>query len=100
MNIVMIIVFAILIEAIVQLVKPLWGEKLIGKLSITEIVSMALGVLIAVLARLNVADALGVTQPAVLYIMYVFTGMAMGRGASFIHDLWLKISVSIGDTYQ
>lgn len=100
MNIVLIVIFAILIEAIVQLVKPLWGDKLIGKLSITEVVSMALGVLIAVLAKLNVAEALRVSQPAVLYIMYVFTGMAMGRGASFIHDLWLKISASIGGTYQ
>ena len=100
MNIVTIIVFAILIEAIIQLVKPLWGVKLIGKLSITEAVSMALGVLIAVLGKLNVADVLNVMQPVVLNIMYVFTGMAMGRGASFIHDLWLKISASIGDTYQ
>ncbi len=100
MNIVMILTFAILIEAVVQLVKPLWGEKMLGKLSITEIVSMALGVLIAVLAKLNIAEPLGVMQPALLYVMYVFTGMAMGRGASFIHDLWMKVSVSIGDTYK
>ena len=100
MNIVMIITFAILIEAVVQLVKPIWGEKLLGKLSVTEIVSMALGVLIAVLAKLNIAEPLGVTAPALLYVMYIFTGMAMGRGASFIHDLWMKVSVSIGDTYK
>lgn len=96
MNIVMIVTFAVLIEAIVQLVKPLWGDAQIGKLTVTEIVSMALGVVVAVLAKLNIADALGIAQPALLYVMYAFTGMAMGRGASFIHDLWMKLSVSIG----
>ena len=96
MNLVMIITFAVLIEAIVQLVKPLWGDAQIGKLTVTEIVSMALGVVVAVLTKLNIADALGIAQPALLYVMYAFTGMAMGRGASFIHDLWTKLSVSIG----
>ena len=100
MNIVMILTFAILIEAVVQLVKPLWGDKMVGKLSVTELVSMALGVLLAVLSKLNIAESLGVTQVAVLYVMYVFTGMAMGRGASFLHDLWLKVSTSIGGTYK
>ncbi|NLI54099.1 MAG: hypothetical protein GX417_07200 [Clostridiales bacterium] len=100
MNIVMIITFAILIEAVVQLVKPLWGDASVGKLTVTEIVSMAFGILVAVLARLNIAETLGITSPALLYVLYVFTGMAMGRGASFIHDLWMKISTSVGDTYK
>lgn len=92
MTFVIILAIAILIEAVMQAIKPLWGDASVGKLTVTEIVSIVLGVAIAVLAKLNIAEVLNIQQPAVLYVMYAFTGVAMGRGASFVHDLWSKVN--------
>lgn len=89
---IIIILFAVLIEAVIQFLKPIWGDKMLGKLTLTELISMVLGIVIAVLAKLNIAEAIAVTQPALLYIMYVFTGLIMGRGASVVHDLWAKLN--------
>jgi len=89
------ILIALFIEAIVQELKPLW-DKTAGKITVAEIVSMCIGILIAVVAKVNfLAGVVEITQPVLLYAMYVLTGVALGRGPSFVHDLWVKIRDSI-----
>jgi len=89
------ILIALFIEAVVQELKPLW-DKTAGKITIAEIVSMCIGILIAVVAKVNfLAGVVEITQPVLLYAMYVLTGVALGRGPSFVHDLWVKIKDSI-----
>ncbi|HRX58625.1 MAG TPA: hypothetical protein P5075_07610 [Eubacteriales bacterium] len=89
------ILIALFIEAIVQQLKPFW-DKTAGKITIAEIVSMCIGILIAVVAKVNfLAGVVEITQPVLLYAMYVLTGVALGRGPSFVHDLWVKIRDSI-----
>ena len=57
-----------------------------------EIVSMAIGIVIAVVAKINfLAGMVDVAQPVLLYLLYALTGVALGRGPSFVHDLWGKI---------
>lgn len=86
-----IIVISLFIEAIVQAVKPLWNAEA-KKLSLPECLSMGVGILVAVLGKINLLDGLIVTNvPALIYTLYVFSGIALGRGPSFIHDLWSKI---------
>ena len=71
--------------------KPIW-DKTAGKITTAEIVSMAIGVVIAVVAKINfLAGVVDVTQPVLLYVLYALTGVALGRGPSFVHDLWGKI---------
>ena len=95
MSLTNLILIALFVEAIVQQLKPLW-DKTAGKVTVAEIVSMSLGVLIAIVAKLNVlAGVVDITQPVLLYVMYVLTGVALGRGPSFVHDLWVKIRNSI-----
>lgn len=95
MTITNLILIALFVEAIVQQLKPLW-DKTAGKITIAEIVSMSLGVLIAIVAKINfLAGVVDITQPVLLYVMYVLTGVALGRGPSFVHDLWVKIKNSI-----
>ena len=85
------IIMAHFVEAIVQTMKPIW-DKTAGKITIAEIVSMAIGILIAVVAKINfLAGVAEITQPVLLYVLYVLTGVALGRGPSFVHDLWGKI---------
>ena len=85
------IILALFVEAIVQTIKPIW-DKTAGKITVAEIVSMAIGILIAVVAKINfLAGVVEITQPVLLYVLYVLTGVALGRGPSFVHDLWGKI---------
>lgn len=89
-------IFAIVIERFVQWIKPIWGEASLGKLSVTAIVSMLLGIAICVPMKLSILALLpdfNVAMPiAVQYIMFVITGAATGGGASLLHDFWTKIN--------
>ena len=100
MPIVNILLLSVLIEAVVSAIKPLWskdGERM----SVAEIVSIVLGVILAVSLRLNmmeyVADweIISHAPPFVEYIFYILTGIALGRGPSFLWDLWQKIKKTI-----
>ncbi len=94
MDLANLIILALFVEAIVQTIKPIW-DKTAGKITVAEIVSMALGVVIAVVAKINfLAGILDVTQPVLQYALYALTGVALGRGPSFVHDLWGKIKKS------
>ncbi len=94
MDLANLIILALFVEAIVQTVKPIW-DKTAGKITIAEIVSMGIGIAIAVVAKINfLAGVVVVTQPMLLYMLYVLTGVALGRGPSFVHDLWVKIKGS------
>lgn len=89
------IILALFVEAIVQTLKPIW-DKTAGKITLAEIVSMGIGVVIAVVAKINfLAGVIDVTQPVLLYLLYALTGVALGRGPSFVHDLWGKIRNNI-----
>jgi len=90
MNITDLIIIALFIEAIVNALKPIW-DKSAKKLTAAEIVSMSIGVIFAVLAKINLlSDAVNITDPVLVYLLYVLTGVALGRGPSFIYDLWKK----------
>ena len=95
MDLANLIILALFVEAIVQTLKPLW-DKTAGKIAVSEIVSMGIGVVLAVVAKINfLAGVLDVTQPVLLYLLYALTGVALGRGPSFVHDLWEKIRNNI-----
>jgi len=90
-TIVNIIVIALFIEAAIQAMKPIWNSEA-KKLSVPECISMGAGILVAVLGKINMLDGLFVIEaPALLYVLYVLSGVALGRGPSFVHDLWNKL---------
>ena len=95
MNLTDLLLIALFIEAIVNVLKPLW-DKSAGKITAAEVVSMGVGVVIAVVARINfLAGVVNITEPVLLYLLYVLTGVALGRGPSFVYDLWQKIRTQI-----
>jgi len=92
MTIFMIFLLTFLIEAVIQIIKPIWGQTKIGDMSLTEVISMVAGIAIAVFGKLNILAEIIQTESMFLqYVFYVITGLAMGRGTSFLHDLWLKL---------
>lgn len=96
MIILVLMFFALLIERVVQLLKPMWGDAMLGKLPVSSLVGMAIGVAICVLLRLSIADAVTAIEipmtVTVKYILYVMTGAATGAGSSVVHDLWAKLN--------
>lgn len=88
-----VILIALFIEAIVNAIKPIWtkGET---QLTVSEYVSMGMGVLLAVTCKINMLAYVveAVDHPLwVEYIFYVLTGIAIGRGTNFLYDLWSKL---------
>ena len=85
------LLISLFIECVVDIFKPLWTEDE-NALTIAEYVSMAVGVLVAVACKINMlAFVVDIPAPAwVMYFFYVLTGIAMGRGTSFLYDLWNK----------
>lgn len=86
-----IIMLALFVEAIVSAVKPLWNDG--GKgLTVTEIVSIVIGIVLAVAMRIDLfsylADVHWDSPPWVNYLFYAMSGVALGRGPSFVYDLW------------
>ena len=91
MDLTNLIILALFVEAIVQTIKPLW-DKTAGKITVAEIVSMGFGVVFAVVAKFNfMSGFVTITEPVLVYLMYVLTGVALGRGPSFVYDLWKKL---------
>lgn len=87
-----VILIALFIEAIVNALKPIWtkGET---RLTVSEYVSMGMGVLLAVTCKINMlAYVVDIAYPLwVEYVFYALTGIAIGRGTNFLYDLWNKL---------
>ena len=99
MDLVNLIILALFVEAIVQTMKPIWN-KTAGKITVAEFVSMGIGIVIAVVAKINfLAGVVEITQPVLLYVLYALTGVALGRGPSFAHDLWMKIRTGSAENF-
>lgn len=84
-------VLALFIEAIIQVFKPVW-DKSATPLTVPELLSMLIGIFVAVAARINMLEGMiPVDNIVLIYLFYIFTGIALGRGPSFVHDLWIRI---------
>lgn len=91
------VLIAMFIEAVVSAIKPLWskdGERM----SVAEMVSLGLGVVLALVCRMNVMvymvdwDVLREGVPGWMDVVFrVMTGVAIGRGPSFLWDLWQRM---------
>jgi hypothetical protein len=97
-----IVLIAMFIEGVVTAIKPLWSRNGSEEMSVSEIVSIVIGIVLAVSCRINmlayfVQDSfLAETPVFVHYIFYAMTGVALGRGPSFLWDLWNRIKNASG----
>ena len=97
-NIISMMIIALFIETVIQVFKPVW-DKTATPLSVPEWLSVLVGILIAVAARINMLDGLiNTDSPVLIYLFYVFTGIALGRGPNFVHDLWNRLKYSEANT--
>ena len=91
MDILSLLIISLFIETIVNWIKPIW-DKTATKVTTAEIVSMCIGIVIAVFAKINMlASYVTVSEPVLLYLFYILTGIGLGRGPSLLYDLWKKL---------
>jgi len=84
------IIIALFIETVVNWLKPLW-DKSAPKMTVAELVSICIGVAIAIVAKINMMDSfIHTTNLIILYIFYACTGVGIGRGPSALYDAWKK----------
>ena len=81
------IIIAILVEAIWENLKILYDKN---KININMIGSLILGILVCVLAQINIFALVGITLKLPI-VGYVLTGIICSRGSNAINDLLGKL---------
>lgn len=81
------IIIAILVEAIWENLKMTYDKK---KLNINMIGSLILGILICILAKVDIFAIVGLNL-FIPFIGSIFTGIIVSRGANFVNDLFKKL---------
>ena len=89
MSVINILTAAFLVEAILETLKLIWDK---GKLCLDCIGSLVIGVLISILAKIDIFELQGLVL-SIPFIGYILTGILISRGSNFIHDLYGKISL-------
>jgi hypothetical protein len=85
------VVLAILIEKITGVIKDAIGVKLPAW--VWFIISSGLGIVLAILFQVDILSALGFVSPvaAAAYVGQIITGIAIGAGSGFVHDVIDKL---------
>ncbi len=86
-----VLVLGLLTEAVVETLKLIWDEQK-RKLSWSALCSLAVGIAVALSARVSVFELLGIAHAAPQWIGCLVTGILISRGSSFLHDLWKRIN--------
>jgi len=89
LSVINILTAAFLVEAIWETLKLIWDK---GKLCLDCIGSLVIGVLISILAKIDIFELQGLVL-SIPFIGYILTGILISRGSNFIHDLYGKISL-------
>ena len=92
-NIVMIILLAIIVEYIVNLIKPLMPET---SYPVPLVISLVIGIALAVVVKADILTAVGF-NPEYLIISYIVTGLIVSGGSTAVHELVAKLRASRQD---
>lgn len=87
MDFAQLVLIAILVEAIWENLKMTYDKK---KLNINMIGSLVLGILICILAKVDIFAIVGLNL-FIPFIGSIFTGIIVSRGANFVNDLFKKL---------
>lgn len=85
----LIIISAILVESVTNALKPIWDESR-RTLSVSGMVSLTVGMIIALAANLNLFEAFGLEMGWPV-LPQLFTGIIISRGANYVYDLLAQV---------
>ena len=81
------VVLAILVESVWESLKMVWEDD---KFNIDAIGTLVLGVLIALVARVDIFDVINISATTSI-VGVVLTGILISRGGNFVHDLLKRL---------
>ena len=90
-GILVVLVCAVVIEALIEVFKGMVPASITVATVAWPIVAAVLGVLLCIAANVDLLATAGLNI-AVPYMGSVMTGILISRGASFIHDVWNRIT--------
>ncbi len=88
------LVVALLIEAIVNNLKPLWDKT--KAFQIDNLISLVLAIVVCVLVGVDIFALVGLPM-IVPYVGSVLTGILVCRGANVLHELVIAITTLRGN---
>lgn len=89
------VIVAILVEAIWENLKMTYVK---GKFNLNMLGALLLGILICILAKLNIFELVGI-EISISLIGYILTGVIVSRGANFVNDIFDKIKGTKNEYY-
>ena len=92
-NIVMIILLSVIVEYIVNVIKPLMPET---SYPVPLVLSMVIGICLGLLVKVDILSAVGF-EPVNLTVSYVITGLIASGGSTAVHELISKLRASRQD---
>ncbi|MGI6579948.1 MAG: hypothetical protein ACOX3H_06895 [Saccharofermentanales bacterium] len=92
-NIVMIILLSVIVEYIVNVLKPLMPET---SYPVPLVLSMVIGICLGLLVKVDILSAVGF-EPVNLTVSYVITGLIASGGSTAVHELISKLRASRTD---
>lgn len=92
-NIVMIILLSVIVEYIVNVLKPLMPET---SYPVPLVLSMVIGICLGLLVKVDILSAVGF-EPVNLTVSYVITGLITSGGSTAVHELVAKLRASRQD---
>lgn len=81
------VVLAILVESVWESLKMVWEDD---KFNIDAIGTLVLGVLIALVVRVDIFDVINISATTSI-VGVVLTGILISRGGNFVHDLLKRL---------
>lgn len=81
------VVLAILVESVWESLKMVWEDD---KFNIDAIGTLVLGVLIALVVRVDIFDVINISATTSI-VRVVLTGILISRGGNFVHDLLKRL---------
>lgn len=98
-TLVLVIVFAVLVEALIEYAKTIVKAFMSGsyKTAITQVAAIVIGVVLCIAGNADMFEALGI-KFNVAYLGIVLTGIIISRGANYASDIIKRIqSLISGD---
>ena len=90
-GILIILVCAVVIEALIEVLKGMVPDTVAVPTALWPIVAAVLGVVLCIAASVDLLATAGLNI-SVPYMGSIMTGVLISRGASFIHDVWNRIT--------
>ena len=89
----LLVVLSMIVEFVTDIIKKIIPLKAIGSVEVPLIISLIVGIVVALTTRANIFDGIGVVVDPIA-TAYIFTGIIISAGSKGVHELVSKLRES------